>query len=66
MIIIKYNSKKIFVLICKNKYMKNVVPSLKINGETILEVDDVKYLDYLFLTHYLMTWTFTAMLTTVC
>ena len=46
--------------------MKNVVPSLKINGETILEVDDVKYLDYLFLTHYLMTWTFTAMLTTVC
>ena len=40
----QYNSKKSAVLICKSKYMKNVdVPSFKINGETIQEVDNVKY-----------------------
>ena len=36
-------------------YMKNVdVPSFKINGETIQEVDNVKYLGH-FLIHYVMT-----------
>ena len=42
---IKYNYKKSAMLICKSKYIKNVdVPSFKINGETMLEVDNVKYL----------------------
>ena len=42
---IKYNSKKSAVLVCKSKYIKNVdVPSFKINGETIKEVDHIKYL----------------------
>ena len=36
--------------------MNNVdVPSFKINGETIQEVDNVKYLVTLFLRHYMMT-----------
>ena len=44
---IKYNSKKSAVLIFKSKFMKNVdVPSFKINGETIQEVDNVKYLGH--------------------
>ena len=44
---IKYNSKKSIVFACKSKYMKNVdVPSFKINGETIKEVDHVKYLGH--------------------
>ena len=43
---IKYNSKKSAVLIFKSKFMKNVdVPSFKINGETIQEVDK-KYLGH--------------------
>ena len=33
---IKYNSKKTAVLVCKSKYIKNVI---KINGEVIKEVD---------------------------
>ena len=42
-----YNSKKNDVLMCKSKYMKKIyVPSLKINGETIKEVDHVKYLGH--------------------
>ena len=37
------------VLICKSKYMTHFdVPSFKINGETIQEVDNVKYLGYFF------------------
>ena len=44
---IKYNSKKSAVLIFKSKYMNNFdVPSFKINGETIQEVDNVKYLGH--------------------
>ena len=44
---IKYNSKKSAVLIRKSKYMKMFdVPSFKINGETIQEVDNVKYLGH--------------------
>ena len=44
---IKYNSKKSAVLIFKSKYMKTVdVPSFKINGETIQEVNNVKYLGH--------------------
>ena len=44
---IKYNSKKSAVLIFKSKYMKNCdVPSFKINGETIQEVDNVNYLGH--------------------
>ena len=61
---IKYNSKKSAVLIFKSKFMKNVdVPSFKINGETIQEVDNVKYLGHfisLFLIHYVMTKIFYA------
>ena len=54
---IKYNSKKSAVLIFISKYMKNVyVPSFKINGETIQEVDNVT----LFLIHYVMTEIFYA------
>ena len=45
--IFKYNSKKSAVLIRKSKYMKMFdVPSFKINGETIQEVDNVKYLGH--------------------
>ena len=37
--------KKSAVLVCKSKYMNNFdVPSFKINGETIKEVDHIKYL----------------------
>ena len=44
---IKYNSKISAVLICKSKYMKIFdVPSFKINGVTIQEVDNVKYLGH--------------------
>ena len=44
---IKYNSKKSSVLVYKSKYMKNVdVPSFKIIGETIKEVDHIKYLGH--------------------
>ena len=41
------NSKKSAALVCKSKFMKNVdVLSFKINGESIKEVDHVKYLGY--------------------
>ena len=44
---IKNNSKKTAVLIYKSKYMKFFdVPSFKINGETIQEVDHVKCLGH--------------------
>ena len=44
---IKYNSKKSAVLVYKSKCMKNFdVPSFKIIGETIKEVDHVKYLGH--------------------
>ena len=39
--------KKSAVLVCKSKYMKNFdVPSFKIIGETIKEVDHIKYLGH--------------------
>ena len=42
---IKYNSKKSVVLVCRSKYIKYIqVPSYKINGEVIKEVDHIKYL----------------------
>ena len=42
---IKYNSTKSSVLVCKSKYIIFFnLPSFKINGETIKEVDHVKYL----------------------
>ena len=44
---IKYNTKKSAVLVCKSKYIKKIdVPSFKINGETIKEIDHVKYLGH--------------------
>ena len=43
----EYNSKKSAVLVCKSKFMKNFdVPSFKISGEAIKEVDHIKYLGH--------------------
>ena len=43
----KYNSKKSAVLVCKSQYMKHFdAPSFNINGETIKEVDHVKYMGH--------------------